>query len=65
MTERKKAQGKGECAGNKHFLLFLECFFFFSKEDPSIESNPDFQSTMLSLWICLNILLCGKGLYGN
>ena len=36
MTKRKKAQenivGKGENAGNKHFLLFSQCFLSFPKQ---------------------------------
>ena len=31
--------GKGENAGNKHFLLFPQCFLLFPKQTPIFESD--------------------------
>ena len=42
-----KTVGKGENAGDEHFLLFLQCFLFYQRHVPPFE---------LDLNCCLQIL---------
>ena len=54
MTVRKKALenivGKGENAGNQHFLLFLQCFLPFLKQISSFQFHLICCLQMLSIW---------------
>ena len=49
--------GKGENAGNQHFLLFLQCFPAFQKQISTFESYSFCRLQMLSIWSRLKILL--------
>ena len=45
--------GKGENAGNKHFLLFPQCFISFSKQISIFQSHLFCRLQMLSIWTSL------------
>ena len=46
--------GKGENAGNQHFLLFPQCFLPFTKQISNFQS-PLFCLHMLSIWTNKNV----------
>ena len=46
--------GKGENTGNKHFLLFTQCFLPFLKQISVIQSHLFCHLQMLSIWININ-----------
>ena len=65
-SEKKKKtyqniMGKGENAGNQHFLLFPPCFLPFSKEISIFQSNLFCRLQMLSIWTCLKFCCLVKG----
>ena len=45
--------GKGENAGNQHFLLFPQCFLPFPKQIPISQSHLYCRLQMLSIWTSL------------
>ena len=47
--------GKGENAGNQHFLLFLQCFLPFSEQISVLQSHLFCRQQMLSIWTSLKI----------
>ena len=49
--------GKGENAGNQHFLLFPQCFLPFPKQISIFQPNLICCLQMLSIWTSLKI--CG------
>ena len=42
--------GKGENAGNQHFLLFSQCFLTYQREKSSLEQHVICHLKMLSIW---------------
>ena len=65
MTVRRKGfeniVGKGENAGNQHFLLFPQCFLPFLTQSSTFESHLICRLQMLSIWTGLKLSF-GKGL---
>ena len=55
-TLKKKAlentEGKGENAGNQHFLLFPQCFLLCLRENLSFYQRLILRLQMLSIWSC-------------
>ena len=51
--------GKGEKAGNQHFLLFPQCLVSFTKQIPNFQSLLFCHLHMLSIWtsqkFCLSV----------
>ena len=60
-TPRKKAfeniVGKGENAGNQHFLLFPQCFLPFLKQIPIFGSHLYCRLQVLSIWTGLKFCI--------
>ena len=60
MTLRKKAPesivGKGDNAGNQHFLLFPQCFLLFTKQSSVFESHLFCRLQSLSFLTGLKLL---------
>ena len=54
--------GKGENAGNQHFLLFPQCFLPATKQISIFQSHLSCCLQMLSIWTSLKTLLFGKEL---
>ena len=54
--------GKGENAGNWHFLLFPQCFLTFPKQISVFQSHLFCRVQKLLIWTSLEILLFGKEL---
>ena len=58
--------GKGENAGNQHFLLFPKCFLLYQRQicvpsyQPHINSHPQ----TLSIWTNLQFCCTAQGLPG-
>ena len=46
--------GKGENAGNQHFLLFPKCFLLFPKQISVFQSHLFCRLKMLSIWTSLS-----------
>ena len=44
--------GKGENAGNQHFLLFPRCFLLYQREKSSFQQHLICHLQMLSIWSC-------------
>ena len=42
--------GKGENAGNQHFLLFPQCFLSYQRQKPSFELHLFCRLQMPSIW---------------
>ena len=59
MTLKKKPfksiVGKGESAGNKHFLLFPQCFLPISKRTSDVKLHLYYHLQMLWVWTSLKI----------
>ena len=53
--------GKGENAGNQHFLLFQQCFLPFPNQISIFESRFFCRLQMLSIWTSLKICCLVKG----
>ena len=54
--------GKGENAGNQHFLLFPQSFLALQKEIASFEPKLHYRLQILSIWTRINFFPSGKGL---
>ena len=54
--------GKGENAGNQHFLLFPQCFLSFPNQISIFDLHLICSLQMLSIWTSLKNLLFGKEL---
>ena len=54
--------GKGENAGNQHFLLFPQCFLPFQEQISILESHLFCRLQILSIWTSLKFWLFGKEL---
>ena len=54
--------GKGENAGNKHFLLFPQCFLPIPKRICLLKIHIFCRLQMFSIWTSLNIFSFGKAL---
>ena len=63
MTLKKKALentlGKGENAGNNHFLLFPQCFLLYHKEKSSFQQHLIMSSANAFNLVMSKILLFG------
>ena len=55
-------EGKGENAGNQHFLLFPQCFLPLLKQIPIFQPHSTCCLQVFSIWNSLKNLLCGKDL---
>ena len=55
MEPFEKIVGKGENAGNKHFLYFPQCFLLFSEQISIFQSHLFCHLQMLSIWTCLKL----------
>ena len=53
--------GKGENAGNQHFLLFPQCFQIYQKQILICGLLLDCGLQMLLMWISPKFCLCVKG----
>ena len=47
--------GKGESAGNQHFLFFRQCFLPYLKQILIFQSHASCRLQMLSIWTSLKI----------
>ena len=52
--------GKGENAGNQHFLLFPQCFLPFHKTNPIISATPNLSSALALNLAIPKIVLFGR-----
>ena len=53
MPIEKKIVGKGENAGNQHFLLYAQCFLPYQRQIPLLEPHSDYFLQMPLIWISL------------
>ena len=54
--------GKGENAGNQHFLLFPQCFLLYQREKLSFYQHLICRLQVLSIWSRPNFCCFGKEL---
>ena len=48
----ENTMGKGENAGNQHFLPFPQCFLLYQGEKPSLQQYFICQLQIISIWSC-------------
>ena len=48
---KKEGFGKGESAGNQHFLLFQQCFLHYKKEKSLFYQHLNCRLQKLSIWL--------------
>ena len=61
-TALENTVGKGENAGNQHFLLLPQYFLLYQREISLFKQLLICRLQMLSIWSCLKICRFGKGL---